>query len=92
MGIDPEGRPPVMVVARGAIWWGYALERRGKREAWLIQSPDGGFRYASIHAALYHYDPGAFKELARLMGSKDTSDPEFETEWLSIVDRLKRFS
>jgi len=91
MPIDPTG-PAVMVAARGAVWWGYAVERRGKREAWLIQSPDGGFRYASIHATLYHYDPKAFAALAALHRDLEPRDPEFEKEWRAIVDRLELFS
>lgn len=92
MSIEGEGEPPVMVVARGAVYWGYAVERRGKREAWLIRCPTGGFRYASIHAALYHYTPEDFGKLAALLGSSDTSEDGFEKEWRSIVGTLKAFS
>lgn len=91
MGVEAE-EPPVMVVARGAVYWGYAVERRGKREAWLIRCPDGGFRYASIHAALYEYDPKDFKRLAALFGSKDNSDPTFQKDWEAIVVTLNPFT
>jgi hypothetical protein len=90
--MNVEDEPPIMVVARGAVYWGYAVERRGKREAWLLRSPTGGFRYASIHAALYHYTPEAFAKLSALFGSKDNSDDTFQSDWEAIVASLKAFT
>lgn len=76
----------VIVAGTGTLFAGELVERRGKRQSWLVQKLNGTFQYVPIHAVMFLWDRTTWGKLCILFFNQRKA----KTEWDSILGRIKR--